>query len=562
MRRLVTAPRHVAHVAHLDIRSARRQTAGRVTRFRFLLCLLPPVVVGSLLRFHRLGEQVLLGDELHAVRAVSAMPLGEILTTYAERDHGLPLAGFYRAASSLGPIDETVLRAPVLIAGLLLLVLAPWLLRKRIGAPAAVLLAWLVAVSPALTLYSRIARPYMPVVLLSFLAVIAFHAWLESGARSSAVAYAVCASLAMYTHLVSAPFVLAPFVFLAGAYLTPLRSRLPPLARAIVLGLLTLVLILVWLLPSAPSLIELVSLKRGRGAIDPTALPDVLRLQLGTRALPIAAMLAAAAVLGWIRLLQRDAVWGSYVLTVLVVNAIGLVLLSPQRFGEPIILSRYLLLTLPFTLAGVAMALAPESVAVSTPVRWVTRGLVAAAVVALVATGPFVDPVYARSSFVHHNDFVDFTKPKATRAADAIPGFYLDLAHESGTAAIIEAPCDARWDYTRAYYVYQGVHGRPVRLSCPSHASAVDFRRFRPKTLLPPTPEAFLASGAEWVVVHDDLPGEEADTSPPRVGSALDVSLLRGAAASLSSELRTAWGPPDVAADTVEVWDLRRVRGG
>ena len=57
---------------------------------------------GAALRLYRLAPQVLVGDEIHIVRAVAARPFPEILATYGVTDVCLPLAGLARWLSDRG----------------------------------------------------------------------------------------------------------------------------------------------------------------------------------------------------------------------------------------------------------------------------------------------------------------------------------------------------------------------------------------------------------------------------------------------------------------------------
>src|SRR4028118_1005904 len=135
-------------------------------RWRRLLWLLPPVLLGALLRLWNLPAQIVGGVELNAIKAALQLPLGMVLTTYQLQDPCLPLAGFYRFLLDRGMgLSELWVRLPVLAFGLIALVAIPWIAERRVGRPAAQALAWLVALSPPLVLYSRIARPHMPAAL-------------------------------------------------------------------------------------------------------------------------------------------------------------------------------------------------------------------------------------------------------------------------------------------------------------------------------------------------------------------------------------------------------------
>ncbi|HUP41834.1 MAG TPA: hypothetical protein VM599_01350, partial [Thermoanaerobaculia bacterium] len=175
---------------------------------------------GAALRLYRLQAQVLLGDELHAVRAALSIPLPEILVAYRITDYCLPLAGLARFVLERGgTLSELDFRWPVTVSGLLLLGAAP-LVARRISSPgAAFVYPWLLALSPGLVLYSRIARSYLPATLLAVAAAAAFFAWWRTGRGRYGAAYAVLGALATWFSLVVAPFVGSALAFGALAKL-------------------------------------------------------------------------------------------------------------------------------------------------------------------------------------------------------------------------------------------------------------------------------------------------------------------------------------------------------
>ena len=196
-------------------------------RSKFWFWLIPPAVVGIAMRLFRLQQQVMGGDELHAVRLSVEKSLGEILTTFQLTDHSIPLTFLHGALMNFGvQPSELTFRIPVLLAGMAVLVWAPWRFEREIGRRAAFLLCWLLATSPLLVFFSRIARSYLPMVWLACIAVMAFYAWSTSCSRRAAAAYVLCSASAIYLHLAAAPFVLAPFGFaLIERYASAERDR-------------------------------------------------------------------------------------------------------------------------------------------------------------------------------------------------------------------------------------------------------------------------------------------------------------------------------------------------
>jgi hypothetical protein len=118
-------------------------------------------LLGALLRLWNLGPQVMSDDELHAVRTALGNPVSRILVTYQRVDNTIPLTAFYRLLLDGGmKLNETVVRLPAVISGLLLLALAPLWVARRLGWGTALVFAGLLAISPGLVFYSRIARSY------------------------------------------------------------------------------------------------------------------------------------------------------------------------------------------------------------------------------------------------------------------------------------------------------------------------------------------------------------------------------------------------------------------
>jgi hypothetical protein len=632
-------------------------SASAILRAR-AVWLAPPVLAGAALRLWNLGPQILGGDEIHAVRAALLEPLPAILTTYSPADPCLPLAALDRALLSVGvPLSEPVLRAPALLAGLALLVWAPLAVEGRLGARAAAFLAWLLALSPVLVLYSRIARPYLPIVLLGSLAAAAFLRCWERPSWRAGAAYVLAAALAVWLHLVALPFVAAPFLFALGDLaLHPrararrgesragLARRLCPLA---LLAVAEAAACAAFLLPARRSLLALVAHKRAPAPVPWRTIGEVLLLQAGTArpAVALSLWLAAAAGLALlVRGRRRDRRLAAYTLTLAAGQAAGLAILAPVGLFIPIVLDRYLILVLPLVLLWTAVALAglPDlaatavaavsgrgaaavaavsdhtatavaaasdrpatavavsdrpATAVVAPDRAATAvadvsdraatavanfsdqaatavaafatraGLVAGAIFLAVvfAAGPFADPRFRGSSFMHHDDFVDFAAARSR--LPAVPAFYRWLANapaapEDGGGAVVEFPWVPLWTNNAVFYVDQEVHRRRVLVASP-------FRRlYSPgiafSNLIPPTPAGLCASGARFVSVHLHVAHEQdmVEPSEPFKVEPIERPLrraLREAGEDLARRLAAVWGAPVYRDGAIAVWDLGKV---
>jgi hypothetical protein len=530
-----------------------------------------PFAAGIALRVWNLPAQILGGDEVQALRSAVAMPLPAILTTYQARDNCIPLTALFHLLLAAGaPVGEVGLRLPVLVCGLLALAAIPLAVAWRLGRPAGYALAWLVALSPLLVLYSRIVRPYLPIVLFSFLAAAAFEAWWRTGRRRYAAVYVAFAGLSGFFHLASAPFVVAPLVFAAGDLLLgrlrrpradPSPCRRPGWRALAAVAAALGAAFLAFLLPARSSLLALVGDKRAPFEVTGRTVAGVLELEAGSGRAGAAAAFWLVALLGLALLFRRDRRLGAYTLTLVAVQCLGLLALSPEMLGHPLVLDRYLLPILPWVLAWAAVGLTEPW-----PGRALRRGLRAGLAALLVAglalAGPLPGRGFLASSFLGHNDFVAFFCPRSHPAPGAVPVFYREILRRETDAPVLEFPFIPLWIYDHAYYAYQGVHGQEVLVGL---VEPLPELRFRLRNSVPPAPRDFLASRARYLAVHTDLLGEEERLGGhcwPLVArmKPRDRRLLANSGRRMAGWLVAQWGPPDLRDGTIEVWDLSRLR--
>jgi hypothetical protein len=565
-------------------------SGGPLSRWRASLWLVAPVAAGLVLRCWRLPRQILLFDELHAVRAALASPLGRILTTYQMPDNCIPLTALYRVLLDAGVRpSEMTFRLPVLACGLLLLVLAPLAVQRRLGRPAAASFAWLLALSPMLVLYGRIVRSYMPITLLGFAAAAAFYDWFESGRLRSAVAYVALAAAAVWFHLGAAPLVLAPLAFAAGAALRPgetARPRRWPALAAIAAG--AAALLACFLVPARSSLLLLVAEKH-RHLVPPWG--DLLHLAplfAGTTSIPLAALFWLLAGVGLLAAWRTDKRFAAYTAVLVGAQFCGILALSPAGLRSPQMLSRYLLICLPWVLLWAALGLArlaggwggagrgalPAEGAgparLTRPARLARPAGLAAAVLlpaALWLSGPLARPTFLHTSFAHHADFLLFSCKPRTVPESRVPDFYLDLGRGARRGTLVEYPWHS-YQALRELYAYEPFHRYSVLVATPE--DELDDPRLQLRNLVAASPEDFAASPASFVVVHRDFGQEHERVEihpcpgvPPGVNRAESgYPELRLAALQMSRRLHAEWGPPDYADDAIVVWDLDRLRKG
>lgn len=185
-------------------------------RFRLPHWLLAAFALGTFLRLDQIHAQVLINDEWHPVHQLTYYSPQHIVSTFGNADYGIPLVLFYWVEMKWFGLSELMLRMPMIIAGLLTLVLLPMALRNRVNNRVVALFALLLAISPFLISYTRIARPYA----LTLLGIYVAYWCLESAVKNSQVrwkpasAYALLCGLVVWTHAITGPMLIAPLIVL------------------------------------------------------------------------------------------------------------------------------------------------------------------------------------------------------------------------------------------------------------------------------------------------------------------------------------------------------------
>jgi len=537
------------------------------TKKVFILWLLPPLSVGMVLRLWNLKAQVLGGDELHTVNIALQNSLEKILFTYRTSDPCIPLTAFYRLLIDWGVVmSEIIFRLPVLLSGFLLLIALPLAVENKVGRTAAVLFALLLALSPLMVFYSRIVRSYMPVLFLSFTAIMAFYAWWRGRRLRWGLVYVLLSGLSIYFHPGVVPFVTAPFLYGAGELLMerqPKEEKHPGLRELLALGLYLMLTLSAFLVPARKSLFKLIKTNRQELSLPLDTFLDVLHLQAGTDIFILTVLFWIAVLAGLVLLLRRQIRFGVYSLTLVTCQLVGLMILSPSRFNEPLILNRYVLVILPFVLLWLAVALAnPWWPRKATGILVVQGCLVGSFICALVLGGPFTDAELRATSFAHHNSFMGFTSSRGRLPEEAVPQFYYKLAEDPGSSPVIECPFPIAWDYSNNLHIYQRIHRQDVLVA--TYKPALNDSQLNFQNMPRLHPEDLLSSRARYLIVHLKWFWEINQVVDAEwVFSPVDQNLrqeLHQMAQRLTIWLDQLWGDPVYKDRLIQVWDLEQIR--
>lgn len=312
---------------------------------------------GVWLRLDQLGSQLLLDDEWHAIYRVVHDTPAAVFLDFGHSDSSIPLTLLYLFESRAFGLSEIGMRWPLVAAGIATLVLFPWYAARHVGRTEALLFAALLAISPLLYFFSRTARPYALTLFLVYAAHAAFRHYATGTRRGrwALALYAACATLAAWLHPVVVPFVVAPFVPSAWAWLrnpsgaTRKTALLRLAAPALAVGVSMTALLLPPLLAHPESL----SLKSGIDLPRLDTLIGVWYAWFGTGSTIALLICGAFAIAGasvvWRRLPEAGSMLAGLVLCVLIIVAT-----RPAWIQNPLTFGRYLLPILPLLLLATA----------------------------------------------------------------------------------------------------------------------------------------------------------------------------------------------------------------
>ncbi|MCW8925529.1 MAG: hypothetical protein OQJ84_04670, partial [Xanthomonadales bacterium] len=211
----------------------------------------------------------------------------------------------------------------------------------------------LLAMSPVLIQYSRMARPYALTLLLSLCALVAFKRFIEADEQpwKPALVYLLCAVSCAWLHLITLPLVVAPFLTFGVAALS--KRDWPRVGRIFWLGLATLTGLLLLVLPPLMNHPQALTVKLGAGIPDFQTYYGVLFVWLGTSSPAVVLSGVLLATLG------AGALWRDVPMTRTLLAGLGLVYLAviltqPAWVQHPQTFARYLLPAVPLFLLSVA----------------------------------------------------------------------------------------------------------------------------------------------------------------------------------------------------------------
>jgi hypothetical protein len=495
-------------------------------------------------------------DEWHAVHKLLHAGYLDIATHFGGADYCIPLTLFYKGLSDTIGLTELGMRGLPFCFGVFFLIAAPLAARRLVEPFAADLFAWLVALSPQLIYFSRVARPYALTVALASIAFVSFYAWRRRGGNAWAIAYIASAVLAVYLHLVILPYIAAPFVYYFLRDVLRQRDgqtwwRLCGVGLVFVLLSAALV---------APPLWVDWSALQGKAGVHSIELDTVRAtgvLMFGVRSSTLAFFVLLPAVIGTVKLYRTRTEWTQLVLTAAALELAALIITRPAWINHGAVLVRYMMPALPPLLLALAVGV---GVLVGRLLRspWHANAVVLAASALLFISGPLPATYYYPNNFTNHSlfyfDYRTHNNPIVDMVFDQgpIPPFYDQLgALPRASIRIAEAPYQFE-SYLDDYPRFQYVHRQRVLLgfiaplcSPPRLGEVPDDGRVRLRNAVNLASDAQLrAKRVRYVIFHRGY-----FVGPERRNVLPDT---QGCVASF----RSRYGPPVYADQAITVFDL------
>ena len=401
-------------------------------------------VAGAWLRYYQLGLQILVEDEWHALHKILRSGFAGIYSSFGRSDHSIPLALYDRWLMLHGGLTEWTMRMPMFAAGIALLAVAPLMVRRDADRATCALWTGLLAVSPLLVYFSKIARPYSITVLAVFIAVLAVRRWWRDGGLGWAGTYVVGTGVAAWLHPVTLGLTLLPLAYFGVLSLRAVRQDRRPLGRLAAIAAALLLALAATLGSPLYQDWDAMAAKTGEHAITVDSVYRTGLMLAGTASPVVLLVVAGLGAYGTIVLWRRDRELVRF-FALLIAGYWALLALSGATWIEhPLVQARYLLIVLPFLLfptAAGAVALARRfALPASVPI------VVVALPLALLALGPLPQSFYYPNQFLGHArfqyDYDETRNPYVTQApSETFPAFYDELARlPPASVTLIEAP--------------------------------------------------------------------------------------------------------------------------
>jgi len=444
------------------------------------------MTLGIILRLWQLPAQVMLDDEWHALNFVLGRSLPDVFLQQGLGANSIPVNIYTWLLLNTVGWSELLLRLPSLFAGCCTILVISLLTKRLWGNAAALIAAALIATSPLLIFYSRVARPYGPVMFCAAASMLLTLCWIRQGRPRDLYLSAISGFFAVYYHLYAViPVVLpllvalvasmpwpARFFGLSTASVRPFRDLLP---AGVFMVLATGVFVLL------PNLLDpwwSSGEIHGKSHVTLDTLITVLGHLAGSYLTVLKIFAALLVMAGMVLLLKRERTTGIAILLPFIVFSAAMAFSTQDGAHAGIQVSRYGIAFFPIAYVLTAIMLVEAARALQGRFSKLYPGSLPMAAVLLwapfIATSPLWDTYRSPNSFTNHSAFQyryeqkdwkrnpvrELHEVESIRSEDLHP-LYFDRVLLDDVPGIIEYPMMIG-DHYNLYYYYQRFHRRPV----------------------------------------------------------------------------------------------------
>lgn len=437
-----------------------------------LVALFGVLVLGVFLRVYQLGDQIITGDEWHALHIAMQADYSEIATSFGDADHSIPVALYFKLLMESVGLQQWMIQAPFVLAGCLLIFIIPWLLREQLGHRSAIFAAGLFAISPILITQARFARPYPIALLLSFVAVIYFYRWWKSRAKTDGAVYLLCAALTGYLLILNLPFVLGAFgyVFVCSLYSAnkfgDWQQCRKDVRDLLLLGLATLLLLTIMLLPPLLGDFSALSEKAAGGMLGISSFAPVIAVFSGAGGALLTGAVLLVAGLGLATAVQRRIKLLGLLGFLAILQGLAVAIANPVGTENIVIIARYLVPLLAFLLILTALGLDRLVGLIDATINsgW-SYGLYGLLLLVAVVLGPLPRAYYSPNNnivLMTISEMVLDMPSYEAMLSKPVAGFYTDQEElPAAQSFIVQAPYYYNFDYLP---VYQHLTGQRIAM--------------------------------------------------------------------------------------------------
>jgi len=500
-----------------------------VEKYKFSFFIISGILIGSFLRLYRIGSQIIWDDEWHGIQTALINPMHYILTHFHELDNCIPLTAYYKIMLNVTGLSEIVIRLPQLLSGIAMLVIFPLFIKRLLGKRVAIIVLILLAISPLLVYFSRLARPYGVVVFLTSISVFSLYVWMIEGEKIYALVYIISAVLAPYFSLSSLGFVIAPVLYILMLSLFKKRMSLTGVYKN-VLQLKSIVVVILmlaagmsmWFLPAAATFGE-VTKKNSQGILSLGTMGGSAALFCGSNSYVICLLMTLFFIYGSFLLYANNRLLFSYLGIICLTQLLFIAISRPNLVQGAIIFARYFISALPVWLLVIAIAIAELHIKLArflkdkiSMANGLSNSALAALFLIVFLRGPVTDAYSYPNDFTNHKDFQYNYVQRLIKRADgndgSYPEFYKSLKMQGEVTAIVEFPAIISWTWN-IFHVYQRLHENRVLIGYDSNYYSpffgydtygnkdVGFQNFVDIS----DPAMVMRRGAGYIVIHKDI---------------------------------------------------------